>query len=331
MFLQFRKSTIDHSKSNFIWDVGQAMWNLSDGDRILTPEEWRCIRIGLTALYDTLRQNRGGPNDFFTGIEVFDNLTPPQQFAQLAGVCHALTDEQVPAPELTAANEGTLAALLQSFCAQLEIEIDFSQDDEVPWLECRRALIDALRSDPYLDDDFEFPEVDDDDIDAWDIPLQSFQSRFLEDEDYLMNMMLDIPADDADALKENMGIDSEYYVSVVPEPTEGELVRVHQQLCQMLDLPSTDENGKFPALFDRYSGLSIGPCTQDEIDNWSHNHWIDVQALTNPDWDCEFAVWKSNFARALLDADPNLEASADFAKQQLARREAAMNAIGIPF
>ena len=96
------------------WDKSETMWMLSDDERILTKAEWDCLRIGLASLRDSIEEDIFGQSDFATtGVQVFDRLTASQKLAMLANTCEALTFPNVPAPQLNAVNEGTIAALLQ--------------------------------------------------------------------------------------------------------------------------------------------------------------------------------------------------------------------------
>ncbi len=81
------------------FDSSTTMWNLVDGERVLTKHEWRCIQIGLEWLREYIISD---PEDQYgfarTGVEMFDRLSSTQKLAILADTCEALTLPSVAAP-----------------------------------------------------------------------------------------------------------------------------------------------------------------------------------------------------------------------------------------
>ena len=308
------------------------MWMLSDCERVLTLAEWGCLRIGLAMLRDYIEEDKVGQSDFATtGVHVFDRLTASKKLAMLAETCEALTSPNVPAPHLNAVNEGTIAALLQSFWFQLVVELDMSDDveDDYPLLECRRLLLSAFEDEEDPDTLAMLPDEDELDSEMWHDLFALFESRFLDDTDYEMAALLDAPVDKAEEVKAILGIDDEYFVSIAPDPTERQMHKVNQKLAKLLDLPCPDDDGRFPAIYDRYTGLNIGPCTDQQISACSKNLWIQSKSLALPSWDCEYVVWQANFMAAMLAADPT---GADESPQLIAlreqRRQAALESLG---
>ena len=309
------------------------MWILSDFERVLTHAEWVCIRIGLESLRDYIQDDPDSQYGLsMTGVQIFDQLSVTQKLALLADTCEALTSPSVTAPKLTAVNEGTVAALLQSFWNQLVLELDMCDDfndDDYPLLECRRALLNAFEDEEDPDTQDMLPYVDESDSEMWHALFTLFESRFLDDTDYEMAALLDAPAHKAEEIKAIMGIDDEYFVSVAPDPTERQMHKVNQKLAKLLDLPCPDDDGRFPAIFDRYTGLNVGPCTAQEISEWSNNLWIKSTSLALPNWDCEYSVWRVNFMDAMLAADATeANESPESIAQREHRRQAALDALG---
>src|SRR4051812_7114659 len=100
------------------------MWRTNSGDRVLSEAEWNLFRVGLGDLWDHVEDDtRGGGGLSRTGVRVFDGLQPEQKLALLADVGQALRDPAVPAPDLTAANEGAIAAVFAAIQQRLELEI----------------------------------------------------------------------------------------------------------------------------------------------------------------------------------------------------------------
>jgi hypothetical protein len=308
------------------------MWILNSQERVLTSEEWECIRIGLESLRDYIHDDFDGEYGFaMTGVQVFDQLTSQQKLAILADTCEALTSEEVAAPKLTAVNEGTVAALLQSFWNQLVVELDMCEGiDDHPFLECRRALLTAFEDEEDPDTLALMPDEHESDSEMWHDLFSLFESRFLDDTDYEMAALLDAPTEKAEELKAIMGIDDEYFVSVAPDPTERQMHKVNQKLAKLLDLPCPNDEGRFPAIFDRYTGLNVGPCTDHEIAAWANNPWMQSTTLASPNWDCEYSVWQANFMNALLVADPaEANESPELVEQRERRREVALESLGL--
>src|SRR5438105_4382457 len=86
-----------------------TMWRMNSGDRVLSEAEWNLFRVGLEMLWDYIEDDSdedAGLSE--TGIRVFDVLQPEQKLALLADVGQALRDPAIPAPDLTAANEGAI-------------------------------------------------------------------------------------------------------------------------------------------------------------------------------------------------------------------------------
>lgn len=309
------------------------MWILNDNERILTNEEWACLQLGLASLRDYIQDDPEGQYDFGkSGVAVFDQLTAPQKLALLVDTCEAMTSPSIAAPKLTALNEGTVAALLQSFWNQLVAELDMCddlEDDDYPFLECRRALLRAFEDEEDPDTRSMLPYEDESDSEMWYDLFTLFESRFLDDTDYEMAALLDAPADKAEEIKAIMGIDDEYFVSIAPDPTQMEMHKVNQKLANLLGLPCPDDEGRFPAIYDRYTGLNVGPCNAEQILQWSNNLWIKPTSLAQPSWDCEYNVWQTNFMDEMLAADPTAaDESPQLVEQRERRRRAALDAIG---
>lgn len=308
------------------------MWLLSDTERVLTKEEWACIRIGLESLIDYIADDPDGQCGLSTtGVEVFDRLSATQKLAILADTCEAMQSPEVAAPKLTAISEGTVAALLQSFWNQLIMELDMSDDidDEYPLLECRRSLLAAFEDEQDAECYEELPDESESDSDLWHTFFSIFESRFLADTDYEMSSLLDAPVERAEELKAIMGIDDEYFVAVAPDPTERQMHKVKQKLARLLGTPCPDDDGRFPAIYDRYTGLNVGPCTAEEIASWSKNLWVKATSLELPSWDCDYRVWQANFVDAMLAADPTEAVeSPELTIQREQRRQRALDSIG---
>lgn len=141
------------------------MWHTPDGDRILTAGEWGLVQAGLDLAWEAVeaaREASDGPEA--TGVRVFDDLRPGQQIGRLALVGTALTDSTMPSPPLSAATEGTLAAIFAMLRGWLDVELDAGDQTTI------RQLI--LGSVGEAARDYLLPVVADKDADEWDMLIE---------------------------------------------------------------------------------------------------------------------------------------------------------------
>src|SRR5262245_7993684 len=109
-----------------------GMWRMDSGDRALTDAEWAVFAVGLGALWDFVEDDveEGVPGASETGARAFDELQREQKVALLADVALALRDPSAPAPDLTAASEGAVAAVFAVVRSELQDEIDAQEAGE---------------------------------------------------------------------------------------------------------------------------------------------------------------------------------------------------------
>src|SRR3954467_9306089 len=97
------------------------MWRMHDGDRVLTDAEWEVFATGLDLLRAQVEADiSASSDDTQTGVAAFDLLSAEQKLALLAEVARAGRDPAVPMPHHTAANEGAIMAVLDSFRDMLQ-------------------------------------------------------------------------------------------------------------------------------------------------------------------------------------------------------------------
>ncbi len=316
------------------------MWMMTNDERTVTPQEWKCLKLGLILMQERLTMAKQYGDAYgMSGIAAFDDLTIPQRMALLANICMSLLDPAIPAPPRSSVQDGALAALLFAFWNQIEMELDLSDDDAYPFLESRRALLDTLdaTTHPFPNEtpSAEYlPDLLETDSEIWFGAFSSFEARFIDDVDYLLDAVSDLPSERADDIKEELGLASDYFVTIAPEPSDRELITVRQVFARLLDMPVPDDDGKYPAFYDRYTGLYFGPCTEEQTEKWQGHPWIEKTSHDQISWDCEYAVWEKNFSAALAHANPaDANQSADFETQREQRRKAALDSLGnwLPF
>ena len=165
---------------------GKPMWRMQTGNRVLTRAEWACLSIGVDHLFgDVTMDLECHCDECETGVAVFDRLTAEQKLLILADVSEALCRPDVTWPELTATNEGTIAAMFNSLEFMLGYEIESKNGTRT-----RRALLAALADDPPE----EMPAEDCTDEQEWEFMIECFEDRILWDHDFdMIDDVLDLP------------------------------------------------------------------------------------------------------------------------------------------
>lgn len=288
------------------------MWNMRNGSLVLTKAEWELFSIGLDLLQDSIEEDiRTGTDDSDTGVTVFDHLTPEQKLSLLADTTLALVDAATPIPYQTAANEGAIAAIFSTISGEVEKELEFakmegSDEKSVDIRRMLRAVCNRAgeREEPL-------PGEDSTDFDEWDWLLHEFKSQIFWDTDYAMgDEFLDLPPYIAQQSMKCLGIDPDYYVAIPDEPDWRRLTSARQTLARLLRHPVVDDDGHYPAFIDLYHNLIVGPYSPEEIVEWEANPWIQIIGMTVPEWDCDYARWKTLFSEAVPTTPFQLAATA---------------------
>jgi hypothetical protein len=203
------------------------VWRTPAGDRELTPGEWNLVRAGLGLAWDAVEVAAEAGTGDATGRAVFDTHQPGQQIALLALVGIALSVAATPAPPLTAATEGALAAAFAQVRAWLEVELDASEKAE-----CRTLILAAVGDDAGRDGPL--PDAKDTDWDEWELLIEEVEARLFWDADWEMgDVFLDMPPDEARADMALHGIDPEYFLAVADDPNDAQLVEARRTLAQL--------------------------------------------------------------------------------------------------
>jgi hypothetical protein len=207
------------------------VWHTPGGDRVLTPGEWELVRAGLGLAWDAVEiAHEAGTGDA-TGVRVFDVLQPGQQVALLAQVGTALSDPAAPAPPLTAATEGALAAMFAQLRAWLEVELDAGETTE-----CRRMILGAVGD--AAGQDGPLPEPTETDAGEWELLLEEVEARLFWDADWEMgDVFLDLPPEAARTDLVLHGIDPDYFTSVPDDPDDDGLAAARRVLAELTGRP----------------------------------------------------------------------------------------------
>jgi hypothetical protein len=209
-----------------------AMWRTSTGTRTLVGSEAELVRQLLGFVYfqiNVVWPAAGEP--YQSGVSLFDRLEASQQLALLAEVGQALLSAAQPPPKLTSLREATVAVLYEELRACVADEIDCELEEGTPsryWRQLAvRACIAVADDEPLAD----LPDSRSDDLDAWDLIVESLADRILWDRDWEMeDIFADAVPERGRQLKQFLGIEDDYFRDIAPDPTVHQLDAVRSQL-----------------------------------------------------------------------------------------------------
>ena len=237
------------------------MWHTSRGDRTLLGAEAELVGHAVDALIDALityieddslhAESSSVASECYSGIRLFDDLTPSQRVALLHDVTeHLLTPTDAPL-SLSAHAEAAVAAIFVEVRDQVAIEIDLfpdgsqsNQSDEVADYTWRQLVLAAhecvfvspqdvedvdLDVEPFPDD-IELPDKDCTDIQQWEWIIESLTDAILWDRDYEMaDSFLDVDPGVSQQRRRLLGIDDNYFTQVAPDPSGTEAIRLAER------------------------------------------------------------------------------------------------------
>lgn len=214
--------------------LGNVMtWHTQCGDRTLTGAEAVLIRETLAYVVDMVEDDitaEADPWEF--GVAAFDCLEPPARLAMLAEVGWHLLRDTESYLELTALNEATVAVFFKAIGQGLEFEVECHNEFELQasfgW---RRLLLDAVKEGSDLSD---LPSVDCRDMSEWQFIIETLSDWILWDHDFASGeYFLDTSPEHAGMMREQFGIDDDYYRAIPPDPKESDLPAIRAKLKQL--------------------------------------------------------------------------------------------------
>jgi hypothetical protein len=237
------------------------MWPTSTGTRTLCGAEAAIVAKALTVMLETLGEQLCDdedieafseiPADMQLGIAVFDSLTIHQRIATLHHVAkHLLTDAMAPSDDVSAVDDGTVAAIFAEIRDQVAIEIDFDQaellseyspngdseldsEDVSAWRSCVLAAYQQMTSlDEERDDDqWALPDnARDTRFTIWEDMIDMLASAILWDRDFeLADGFLDQDPSAARHRRKLLGISEDYFVQPPLDPTTNQTRRMLAQ------------------------------------------------------------------------------------------------------
>ncbi len=211
------------------------MYNTPDGIRVLQGDERQLFIESLGMLVDAL-----ACDELLTNIQVLEDLTQNQKIATYHAVARALLNEDEPPPVLTAVIEAAVASVYQQIRGMIMWELDSADDDdgadlgfgELPeepsW---REQAIAAGRQVGFE----HLPEADETDFDEWDLLILCLEDRVLWDQDWAMVDHPDAPPELARHIKQELGIQDDYFVTIPHDPKDAEAERLLAELRSMTE------------------------------------------------------------------------------------------------
>jgi hypothetical protein len=221
------------------------MWWTSAGERVLRGADWELFREGLSCLWDEVEASEKEDGPGTTGIAVFDDLPKVERLALLATVAKGLTDEDEPCPGLTALTEGTVAAIFAHILYYIEVEIEVQEESTASEPPGRvrsprlRDMVLAAAGQAGIDRGPLRPDSGSDALAGWSDLLDELRDKILwDDRDYLAGgIFLDLDPAVGDALKEQLGIEDDYYSAAPVDPTPAGLEEIRASLRRICRRP----------------------------------------------------------------------------------------------
>ncbi|SRR6056297_1363148 len=219
-------------------------WQSPNGERVAAGFEAALLRESIDQMVDQIAFDRSlfdDEDNWPYGVTLFDQLACHRRLAILHLIARHLFQDTRPSLDLTAVNEAALYAIYCNVTQQIEIEIDtvslLDLDPEHhPMGDCtawRRLVSDAyLERFPAPDedlmegeeDDFGLPALDCDDTDRWEFIVDALADEMLWDRDFEMgDLIMDADPEHAAAMKQQLGIDDDYFTAIADDPDEDEL------------------------------------------------------------------------------------------------------------
>lgn len=226
-------------------------WQTPDGDRHLTGHEATLVRQTLACVVDHISEDIrfAEPDRWEFGVALFDELTPSQQVMLIKDIAEHLLTRTSKTLELTATNEAAVYVIFQTLAVQIEVEVDTEEDkptDDSWRCYWRRLTLAAYRecfsdndSDSFAGDDPEDPWMtpqseQSSNLSQWQSLTESLADRILWDRDFEMaGSFLDEEPAKAAVLKQMMGIETDYYSSIAPDPNPDEVQLILKSVRQL--------------------------------------------------------------------------------------------------
>lgn len=202
------------------------MYDTTMGVRVLHGAEAHLFAHGVWMLTDDLRNFIPESNvvslNHFIGIPVLDPLTASQVLVLIDRVSGYLLDPMTDEPERTAVLDAVIAAVFQKIQGDVESEIEMQTDlgpvdDDDTLIRSKVAAASAQTAGPQ-GSVFDTPDPESVVMETWADVIERLCDRVLPDEDWgLESHIADSDPLVGDAIKNEMGIDQDYFIETVPD------------------------------------------------------------------------------------------------------------------
>jgi len=218
------------------------MWITALGNRVLRGAERELFRVGLSTLWDDIESQEDDEEPGTTEVGGFDRLTRPERLALLAQLRKGLRDRGEPCPDLTALNEGAVAAVFAQVRYLVKVEIDAQRSGFGAFTGDRAARPSALvlavarEFDPGRQ--ASLPKPSSIDASEWYDLIRIILFRILDDVDYLAaDIFVDLPPSRSRSMKATLGIPEDYFSAVPYSPTRRKLELIRADLRRICRCP----------------------------------------------------------------------------------------------
>ncbi len=229
------------------------MWHTSQGDRTLTGAEAEIVAHSVDTMIDNLIQfidDEGADDDWEanagacqSGITIYDALPPTSRIALLREVAKHLLTETPEPMTVCAYSEAAVGAIFVEVRDHVAIEIDLFPDgpdepsddpeENVTWRELVLAAYHAAYPTTNWQDDeswrneIRIPRASCLELEQWEPLIDLLADAVLWDRDFeLAGDFLDAEPTRSRQRKRLLGIDNDYFASIVPDPQGSEVFRL---------------------------------------------------------------------------------------------------------
>jgi hypothetical protein len=168
----------------------------------------------------------------------YDSMPQGAKQAAILTVSKALLDPDFEPPKLAAALEATVDAVYR----QLESLIELETIGDIEGNEFRTLVLEAIEEMNYWehvsspDEPVEPLTPDNCEFDEWRHLVEALRTEVLEDYDFDMAAdIADLPPDQASAVKQQLGIDPDYFVDPVDDPPPERIPEIRRELRALLN------------------------------------------------------------------------------------------------
>jgi hypothetical protein len=211
------------------------VWRTSEGIRTLKAGEAALVRAAVNDIWRELEQDQDNSDPWEWGVPLFDNLEWSEKVVLLANVASALLREDVAPMPLTGVNEAAVGVLFEHIRQSIVVEIDCQHDSpEDPMCFWRRSVL-VLIDAENLDENEALPKETCDDRNEWEWMVEAIADGILWDNDWLGgNFFMDVDPETATMRKRGMGIDEDYYTTIVPHPADSDVEKARRTLIEFM-------------------------------------------------------------------------------------------------